>query len=160
MLVHSASLKDTEAIAKCVASLLLPGDFIALRGGLGAGKTAFVRGLVGALGYDEVSSPTFSIVHEYKAKIPVLHMDLYRLGSEEDLYELGYEHYLTQNAAIVIEWPERAERILPKDHLEITLKTIGEEERNIELQGYGNWKERLKELKLRGEVSRDENTGD
>lgn len=145
MTITSQNLEQTEALAKEMATLIKAKDFIALRGDLGAGKTAFVRGLVGALGYEYATSPTFSIVHEYETQPTVFHMDLYRLHDVADLFDLGYEDYTERNGVILMEWPERAESILPPNRLEISIRygQEGDDTRIITLTPFGNWVERL-----------------
>jgi len=90
---------------------------------LGAGKTAFTRGLVRGLGYNgRVTSPTFTVVNEYEASIPVFHFDAYRLSGEEELYDIGFEDYLNRNGVCVIEWSEIVDAILPSDSIKVTIK--------------------------------------
>lgn len=110
----SHSTAETESFAAALAGCLQKGDVIALYGGLGAGKTAFVRGLAQGLGTtDEVSSPTFALVHEYDGRIPIAHFDMYRIHTMEDLYSTGYFDYLESGCILVIEWSENIEPYLP-----------------------------------------------
>ena len=106
MIYNSWSAAETENIACSFARSLKGGEIITLDGDLGAGKTAFVRGLAKGLGIsDRVSSPTFTIVNEYRnGAIPLLHFDIYRLESSDDLYDIGWEDYISQGAVVVVEW--------------------------------------------------------
>lgn len=114
--------EETEACGEMLATRLVPGDFVALWGDLGAGKTAFVRGLAGGLGCEGVSSPTFTIVHEYEGRIPVFHFDVYRLEDENDLYDIGYEDYLRRGGVIAMEWPEIVPGVLPGSRYDVYLE--------------------------------------
>ena len=108
------SESETEALGARLAAVLSPGDVVAYRGGLGMGKTAFTRGLARGLGYSgRVTSPTFTIVNEYEGgRLPLFHFDMYRLGSSEDLFDIGWEDYLTRGGVIAVEWSERVEDAL------------------------------------------------
>lgn len=146
MKLISSCTEQTEQWAGKIATCARDGDFLVLRGDLGAGKTAFVRGFAHELGSDDVSSPTFSIVHEYKAQIPLFHMDLYRLQDEWDLETIGYEEYTQRNGIILMEWAERVESVLPNDRLEISLYHMDENTREISLELFGDWKNRKEAL--------------
>lgn len=112
----SRSVEQTENFAEKLASKLSSGDTLALFGGLGMGKTAFVRGLAKGLSVtSEVSSPTFSLVHEYEGKIPVYHFDMYRITSLEDLFSTGFFDYLDSDGLVVIEWSENVVQYLPEN---------------------------------------------
>lgn len=102
----STSPEETEKIAYEFAKTLKGGEIVTLDGDLGSGKTAFVRGLALGLGVKEiVSSPTFTIVNEYHSgKIPLFHFDVYRIGSSDEMYDIGWEDYISQGAVVVIEW--------------------------------------------------------
>ena len=101
---------ETEALGQRLAERLQPGDVIAYTGDLGAGKTAFTRGLARGLGCrGRVTSPTFTIVNEYEGDIPLFHFDLYRLGSSDELFDIGWEDYLARGGVCAVEWSERAE---------------------------------------------------
>ena len=111
---YTQSVEETEQFAASLASSLRPGDVIALYGGLGMGKTAFVRGLAKGLHTtSEVSSPTFALVHEYEADMPLYHFDMYRIHSMEDLYSTGFFDYLESGGVLVIEWSENIDSFLP-----------------------------------------------
>src|SRR5690606_14876662 len=103
----SSSESETLAVAREFAATLKAGDAVALRGPLGAGKTLFAGGVARALGYEgPVSSPSYALVHEYAGRVPVYHMDLYRLASGADWEEIGLAHYLEGQGICLIEWPE------------------------------------------------------
>lgn len=115
---YTASAYETEELGARLGRQLRPGAVIAFYGDLGAGKTAFTRGLARGLGIvDPITSPTYTIVNEYSGKIPLFHFDMYRLTSSEDLFDIGWEDYLTRGGVIAVEWSERVE-----DALEDTLK--------------------------------------
>lgn len=123
MLYKSNSAKETENIAKAFSKELTPGDVICLNGDLGAGKTAFVQGIAKGLLVDGyVSSPTFTIINCYDGRLPLYHFDVYRIGSSEEMYDIGYEEYIYGNGVSVIEWSEIISDILPEKRYEITIK--------------------------------------
>lgn len=128
--LHTHTERETLEFAKRVAALLKAGDFVALRGDLGAGKTLFVRGLVEGLGgaAEEVHSPSFTLVHRYETCPPLYHLDLYRLGeAEEELIALGFEEYFDPREAIVaVEWAELAGTLLPDRRFDIALTAVAE----------------------------------
>ena len=130
--IVSAAERDTEAAGERLAATLAPGDVILLHGQLGAGKTAFVRGLARGLGADpdDVSSPTFTLIQEYRGgKMPLFHVDLYRLESRE-VDDLGLDELLSGQAIVAIEWAERwSDR--PAQAIEVTLEHEGEDRRHI-----------------------------
>lgn len=119
----SNSEKETEEIAAELAKTLKKGDVVCLDGDLGAGKTAFVRGLARGMGLDaHVSSPTFTIVNEYGSGDTMLyHFDVYRIGSEDELYEIGFDEYIFGEGISVIEWSENIQDSLPDKRLEIKI---------------------------------------
>ena len=106
----SNSAQETEALGERLAARLRPGDVIAYTGDLGAGKTAFTRGLARGLGVaDRVTSPTFTIVNEYEGgRLPLFHFDLYRMDSPEELFDIGWEDYLARGGVCAVEWSEHA----------------------------------------------------
>lgn len=131
----SSSASETESIGKKLAQKLKGTEVIALFGGLGAGKTAFTRGLSEGLGFEDgVSSPTFALVHEYEGKFPIFHFDMYRVTSYDDLYSTGFFDYIG-NGILVIEWSENIEALLPDDAIRITIESISENERKITISG-------------------------
>ncbi len=134
---ESKSLADTERIAQVIAEKVKHGGFLALYGGMGAGKTAFVRGLVKSLCpecLELVHSPTFAIVNEYRGNnIDIFHFDLYRLTDEDDLYSTGFYDYIEQGGLTITEWTELFEEAIPKDALKLKIETIDETVRRFTL---------------------------
>ena len=134
----SHSEGETEALGARLAKCLHPGSVVALYGDLGAGKTAFTRGMARGLGItDRVTSPTFTIVNEYEGALPLFHFDLYRLGGEEELFEIGWEDYLTRGGICVVEWSERADEALTAENsIRVTLSRNDESDcRTIYIEG-------------------------
>ena len=127
---------ETEAIGAALGKILKPGTVIAYRGDLGAGKTAFTRGLARGLGAkDLVTSPTYTIVNEYLGgRLPLFHFDMYRLGSSDDLWDIGWEDYLDRGGVCAVEWSENVADAM-EDALVITIEKLGEESRRITLEG-------------------------
>lgn len=133
-----SSTEETEALARQVGALLRPGDIIAYRGGMGAGKTTFTRGLAAGMGIDDwVSSPTFALVHEYRGAAGQLlcHFDMYRINGFDDLYSTGFFDYLEAGGVLAVEWSENIEGALPEDIISIELEITGEESRRITIKG-------------------------
>ena len=130
------SPRETEAVGEALAKKLQPGAVIAYRGDLGAGKTAFTRGLARGLGYDEpVTSPTYTIVNEYLGgRLPLFHFDMYRLRSSEDLWDIGWEDYLDRGGVCTVEWSENVADALEEPIL-ITIEKLGEDARRITIEG-------------------------
>ena len=133
-LTHSP--EETQALGERIAVTLHPGDVIAFRGDLGAGKTAFTRGIAKGLGIeDPVTSPTFTIVNEYlDGNMPLFHFDMYRLSSSDDLFDIGWEDYLARGGICAVEWSENVEDALV-GAIVITIKYLGENEREIIIEG-------------------------
>ena len=130
------SPEETEALGAALAKLLVPGDIIAYRGDLGAGKTAFTRGLARGLGCREpVTSPTYTIVNEYlSGRLPLFHFDMYRLTSSEDLWGIGWEDYLDRGGVCAVEWSENLEDAM-ENALWVTLEALPGDSRRITLEG-------------------------
>ena len=114
MVFITRSPEETEALGKRLAQLLVPGDIIAYSGDLGAGKTAFTRGVAAGLGVTEsVTSPTYTIVNEYlSGRLPLFHFDMYRLSSSDNLFDIGWEDYLLRGGVCAVEWSENVEDAL------------------------------------------------
>ena len=136
MQIITNSPAETEAVGAALGNILQPGTVIAYRGDLGAGKTAFTRGLAKGLGCtDMVTSPTYTIVNEYlNGRMPLFHFDMYRLGSSDDLWDIGWEDYLERGGVCAVEWSERVEDAL-EDAINITIEKTGEESRRITIEG-------------------------
>ena len=136
MIVETHSEAETEALGERLAKCLHAGAVVALYGDLGAGKTAFVRGMARGLEIGEaVSSPTFTIVNEYPGDPALFHFDMYRLKNAEELYGIGWEDYLDRNGVCVTEWSERIEEALPEDAVRVRIERTGEHERTIRVEG-------------------------
>lgn len=119
----SKSPAETEAFGKKLGEKLNPGSVIALYGGMGAGKTAFTRGIASGLGIAQgVSSPTFALVHEYEGRLTVYHFDMYRVESWDDLYSTGFFDYLDAGGVMIIEWSENIEGAIPDNAIRIHLR--------------------------------------
>lgn len=131
---RAGDLARFAEVAAGFARTLAPGDVVALRGPLGAGKTTFVAAAVQALhGTDAVTSPTFTFWHRYEGTPTIHHLDLYRVEGPRDLATLGLEEAFTGDALVFVEWPERAEDLLPANALSVTISGSGTQEREIEI---------------------------
>ena len=133
---ESRSEEDTERIAAGLSEKLSGGEIIAFNGGLGMGKTAFVRGLARALGFKgEVSSPTFALMNEcIGGSLAVYHFDMYRIETWDDLYSSGYFEYSEMGGVLAAEWSENIESALPDDAIRVTFERKGENERVITIE--------------------------
>ena len=132
----TTSPQETEAVGAALGKILKPGTILAYRGDLGAGKTAFTRGLARGLGYTEpVTSPTYTIVNEYLGgRLPLFHFDMYRLASSDDLWDIGWEDYLERGGVAAVEWSENVADAM-ENAVYITIHKTGEESRRIEIEG-------------------------
>ena len=128
--------EETEALGTQLAMQLRPGDVIAYFGDLGAGKTAFTRGLARGLEIEEpVTSPTYTIVNEYlSGKMPLFHFDMYRLESSDELFDIGWEDYLARGGICAVEWSENVEDAL-SDAIRVCIRRISDQEREIVIEG-------------------------
>ena len=127
------SPEETEALGARLAGALEPGAVVAFTGDLGAGQTAFVRGLARGLGIrDRVTSPTFTIVNEYEGgRLPLFHFDLYRLGCADELFDIGWEDYLARGGVCAVEWSERMEELLEPGTIRVDLRRGEDEDRRV-----------------------------
>ncbi|MBP3685262.1 MAG: tRNA (adenosine(37)-N6)-threonylcarbamoyltransferase complex ATPase subunit type 1 TsaE [Oscillospiraceae bacterium] len=127
---------ETEAIGCALGKVLQPGTILAYTGDLGAGKTAFTRGLARGLGCtDLVTSPTYTIVNEYlSGRLPLFHFDMYRLTSSDDLWDIGWEDYLDRNGICAVEWSENVSDAL-EGAITVTIEKLGEDSRHITIEG-------------------------
>ena len=121
---YTCGAEETEALGCALAQTLTPGAVIAFTGDLGAGKTAFTRGLARGLGIPErVTSPTFTIVNEYEGgRLPLFHFDMYRLGSADELFDIGWEDYLVRGGVCAVEWSENVEEALEEDTIRVDIR--------------------------------------
>ena len=133
-LTHSP--EETEKVGCALGKILSPGTVIAYRGDLGAGKTAFTRGLARGLGYLEpVTSPTYTIVNEYLGgRLPLFHFDMYRLASSDDLWDIGWEDYLDRGGICAVEWSENVADAM-ENAIAVCIEKTGETSRRITLEG-------------------------
>ncbi len=134
----SHSPEETEDIGARLAQRLGPGAVVAFTGDLGAGKTAFTRGLARGLGIpDRVTSPTFTIVNEYEGgRLPLFHFDMYRLGSADELFDIGWEDYLRRGGVCAVEWSENIADALEEDTVRVDIRRGGsDQERSITITG-------------------------
>ena len=131
----SHSPEETEHIGEMLGRRLRPGTVVAYRGGLGMGKTAFTRGLARGLGCrGRVTSPTFTIVNEYSGTIPLFHFDMYRLGGEDELFDIGWEDYLDRGGVCAVEWSENVTEAMA-GAVSVTIDVLGENTRRITISG-------------------------
>jgi tRNA threonylcarbamoyladenosine biosynthesis protein TsaE len=134
----SHSVAHTRQAGKTLGQLLQPGDIIWLEGSLGAGKTTLTKGIAEGLevtGY--VNSPTFTLVNEYQGRLPVYHLDCYRLENGREALDFGLEEYLYGEGVTIIEWPERIREVLPPEHLRIQLSYVADTKRATRLEPFG-----------------------
>ncbi|MGH9279448.1 MAG: tRNA (adenosine(37)-N6)-threonylcarbamoyltransferase complex ATPase subunit type 1 TsaE [Acidimicrobiales bacterium] len=146
---RTKSVDDTRALAGELAALARPGDLILLEGGLGTGKTAFVQGFAKALGVEEgVTSPTFVIVRTYAGRIPIVHLDVYRLDHLQEVIDLGMAELLDEDAVTLVEWGDVVTPALPADFLEVRLDPgDADDERVITLRAVGPmWPARVRAI--------------
>ena len=137
MVYRTESAAQTEALGRELGARLRPGSVVAFRGGLGMGKTAFTRGLAQGLGCTgRVTSPTFTIVNEYRGNIPLFHFDMYRLDSSDALFDIGWEDYLARGGVCAVEWSENVEDAL-QDAIRITIEkdSLVPDTRHITIEG-------------------------
>jgi tRNA threonylcarbamoyladenosine biosynthesis protein TsaE len=144
--IVTGSGEATAALGERLGSLLVPGDFIALVGELGAGKTQFAKGVAAGLQVDPgtpVTSPTYTILNIYQGRIPLYHFDLYRLQGPEEVEELGFEEYFYGQGACIVEWAERLAGETPEQLLTVTLSHAGDDNREVCFSGSGKRAEQL-----------------
>lgn len=138
MIIKTENERETAIAGAELAKKLSRGAVVAMYGDLGAGKTAFVRGMAEGLGLSaRVSSPTFTIVNEYLGDVPLFHFDMYRLASSEELFEIGWEDYLERGGICAVEWSENVEDAFPQDTVKVVITKTGDNSRSIEITGIG-----------------------
>ena len=132
----SKNERETEAVGERLAASISGGAVIAMYGDLGAGKTAFVRGMARGMGLEcRVSSPTFTIVNEYLGERELIHFDMYRLSSADELFDIGWEDYISRGAVCAVEWSENVEDAFFGDEIVVTIEKLGDSERKITIEG-------------------------
>ena len=149
---HATDEAGTARLAAALAAALRPGDVIALNGNLGAGKTRLVRMTAAALGIvdEEVNSPTFVLIHEYDGRVPLYHVDAYRLRDSDEFLSIGGDEVLAGDRACLIEWADRIADVLPRDQLRIDITATGETSRRFALSAIGT-----RSAALLGDVQRE-----
>ena len=132
----SSSEAETEALGARLAKQLPGGSVVAMYGDLGAGKTAFVRGMARGMGLDcRVSSPTFTIVNEYLGARELIHFDMYRLSGADELFDIGWEDYLNRGAVCAVEWSENVRDAFFGDEIVVSIEKLGDTRRKITIEG-------------------------
>lgn len=127
---------ETEELGARLSARLPDGAVVAMYGDLGAGKTAFVRGMARGMGLDcRVSSPTFTIVNEYLGQRELIHFDMYRLSGADELFEIGWEDYLNRGAVCAVEWSEKVQDAFFGDEITVTIEKLGDTQRKITIEG-------------------------
>lgn len=147
-IIELADLAATQAFGRRLGQRFGPGTVVALVGELGAGKTHLVRAIAEGLGIADsriVTSPTFVLVQEYPARLPIYHFDAYRLNAESEFADLGIHEYFESDGVCLIEWADRVSGCLPAEHLRITLQATGETARRAVMEGRGDDYEKLVE---------------
>jgi tRNA threonylcarbamoyladenosine biosynthesis protein TsaE len=137
---HAADLAATAALGRRLAGLLFPGAVVALVGPLGAGKTQLVRAVAEGLGVADgrvVTSPTFVLIQEYRARMPVYHFDAYRLRDVQEFFDLGAHEYFEGDGVCLVEWADKVEAALPAEHLRVTIEVTGTDSRRFTIEGLG-----------------------
>lgn len=147
MMIIANNLQDTEDIGRIIGENLLSKAVICLEGDLGAGKTTLTQSIAKGLSIDEyVTSPTFTIIKEYSGRLNLYHMDAYRLDSEEDMYDLGYDEYISSDGVCIIEWASKIKNLIPKTAINITINTNYDNNcREIFIDGEGEQFNKIKE---------------
>jgi tRNA threonylcarbamoyladenosine biosynthesis protein TsaE len=140
VVLQSQKTSETIRIGKHIGSHLQSGDVVGLVGELGTGKTQFIKGLAAGAGVGNstyITSPSFTLINEYKGKIPFYHIDLYRLSSEKEVEELGLEEYFQGEGITAVEWADKIPSLLPKELLWIHIHYRGKHTRSLEIFGEG-----------------------
>ena len=150
MEIISKSPEQTQQIGKQLGQLAKPGDVILLTGDLGAGKTCMTQGIAWGLDIDEfAASPSFTLMREHYGRLPLYHVDFYRLDSVEDIYDFGIDDYLFGNGLCVIEWAEKGMELMPQKRLLIEIEYVSENERKLDLKANGKrYEQMLNDLKV------------
>jgi tRNA threonylcarbamoyladenosine biosynthesis protein TsaE len=144
--IELLDLESTSRLGRRLGGLLFPGAVVGLIGPLGAGKTHLVRAVAEGLGIADsraVSSPTFVLIQEYAARLPIYHFDAYRLRTEAEFFELGVQEYFEGEGVCLVEWADKVGSQLPRERLSITLEVVGETQRQATMLASGERYERL-----------------
>lgn len=139
-IIASHRAGETRKLGRLIGQSLKPGSLVALSGELGSGKTQFIKGLARGLGVDRsyhVSSPSFVLINEYPGRIPLYHLDLYRLSRGKDLEEMGLEEYFYGNGVTAIEWAEKATLLMPSQHIWVDIRWTGPNTRELIIRAVG-----------------------
>lgn len=147
--IHLDSLAETAILGFELGRIALPGDVICLNGDLGAGKTTLCQSIARGLGVSEecyITSPTFAILHEYAGRIPLYHMDFYRLNDAVEVIDLGFEDYFYGEGLTVIEWSQRADTLLPEARMNLEITINDDMSREIEVSASAHFTARLENL--------------
>lgn len=132
MEIYTNTVEETEQAGVMLSENLIPGTIIAMYGDLGAGKTAFVRGMARGLhSSSRVTSPTFTIVNEYIGDLPIFHFDMYRLGCADELFDIGWDDYLGRGGVCIVEWSENVSRAFDGTEISVTIEKLSDTERKI-----------------------------
>jgi|TARA_B100002003_G_C14080725_1_gene519910 tRNA threonylcarbamoyladenosine biosynthesis protein TsaE len=150
MQIISGSSEQTQEIGKKLGHIAKPGYVIMLTGNLGAGKTCLTQGIAWGLDINEfATSPSYTIMREHQGRLPLYHIDLYRLDSLNDIYDLGLDDYLFGDGLCVIEWAEKGMEFMPEEHLFIEIDCVSENERKLNLKASGrHYDKMLNDLKV------------
>lgn len=136
LLTETKSAEETELLGFGLAESLVADDVVALYGDLGSGKTCFVKGVARGLNLSNpVKSPSFSIINEYPGKIPLFHIDFYRLEKSAEIEDVGWMEYLDSGGIVIIEWAERVKNMLPLKRIDVYFNIIGKTTRRVEIIG-------------------------
>lgn len=148
MKFHTRTAAETRALAAAIGAELAPGDLVLLAGDLGSGKTTFAQGLAAGLGVQEpVTSPTFTIVQLYEGRLPVAHVDVYRLDRVQEIYDLAFDELVDDTRVTMVEWGNVVAHAFPSDHLMVRVEAAqGADERDIVLEFHGRWQARRRVL--------------
>lgn len=158
LVCNTYSAEETRIVGASLAPVLLPGDVISLSGDLGAGKTAFVQGIAIALGVEgRVTSPSFTLVHEYQGRFPIVHLDVYRLDSFQEVIDIGFEEMLDPHSVVLIEWGEAIAPMLPRRHLDLDIRRArdaeSEDERCLIFRPHGTeWISKVQAMRSTAET--------
>ncbi len=146
MKIKVNNLNDTENVGRIISRCLDKGTVLCLDGDLGVGKTALTQFIARESGVEDyITSPTFTIIKEYEGKFPLYHMDVYRIDSEDDMYDLGYDEYIYSEGVTIIEWSHKIKGILPDERINIEIQRVDDTSRVLDISGRGEAYDKLEE---------------